>query len=581
MGISRRILLLTSILCLTVTFGLTLLSAPAAADLDSVKAEIEAGRYETAIPALRKLAINGDVPAMVLIGDLHIAGKGSIRNPALAFDWYEKAAKEKNADGQYKLGLLYLNGDGVPRYIGKAKELLIEAAEQGHAKAAYQLGIIHSQVHGGAKPNRKMAIEWFTKASELGSIEAELSLQEVLQAGVNIEKVPEGDFLSEAEGIPATEEERITHNTKKWITSLNKHLTGLQIYPRGVISVTKKNDQSYSVKIPGFRIVQPNGNLGISSKLEIIVSPEGELDAALGDYPTYKFTASLPKTVLFRPKSEEEEDVYVTMEPKILEGRWLTPLETFEAMELTIDNLKIRDAEEDKTVNIKQIHVTSNIEKQEASLWRGKPLGIKISGISATTKEKGLLFDLDQFGVDANFDGFDIDTWNKLMKSAASDPMVSFREIQKISNQRKNLSPSSVVPSGGIAGEKLQLNLNGLRIYHLGNKAAVDVVPSLSIGDIIFSIGVDKLDKYRATAGLIISGKDIAGGQSKDLDQYQKLVPDNVSVDINLEQLPLWQLAGLLVSDVMNNPTAWVQDAHASCSFRKNAEASSGIDVKI
>jgi TPR repeat protein len=62
-------------------------------------------------------------------------GQGVSEDNTKAAEWYEKAAKQGDADAQYELGSLYFNGQGVQRDDTKAAEWFSKAAAQGNEKA--------------------------------------------------------------------------------------------------------------------------------------------------------------------------------------------------------------------------------------------------------------------------------------------------------------------------------------------------------------------------------------------------------------------------------------------------------------
>ena len=63
-------------------------------------------------------------------------------------EWYEKAAKQGNADAQRYLGSMYNNGDGVKQSYKKAGEWYAKAAKQGNADAQCILGFMYYNGHG-------------------------------------------------------------------------------------------------------------------------------------------------------------------------------------------------------------------------------------------------------------------------------------------------------------------------------------------------------------------------------------------------------------------------------------------------
>ena len=60
------------------------------------------------------------------------------------------------AEGAYRLGLLYLRGEGVVASLGDGIVWLRRAAEQGHAEAQYQLSLAY--LHGGAEPRDRAVV---------------------------------------------------------------------------------------------------------------------------------------------------------------------------------------------------------------------------------------------------------------------------------------------------------------------------------------------------------------------------------------------------------------------------------------
>jgi TPR repeat protein len=64
-----------------------------------------------------------------------------------AFENFAKAAATGEAEGQFRLGLLYARGEGVVGSLGDAIVWLRRAAEQGHGEAQYQLSLAY--LHGG------------------------------------------------------------------------------------------------------------------------------------------------------------------------------------------------------------------------------------------------------------------------------------------------------------------------------------------------------------------------------------------------------------------------------------------------
>ena len=62
-------------------------------------------------------------------------GKGVTQNFERAFLWFKLAAKQGDAEAQFRLGLMYFEGQGVTQNYEKAVDLFKQAAEQGHTQA--------------------------------------------------------------------------------------------------------------------------------------------------------------------------------------------------------------------------------------------------------------------------------------------------------------------------------------------------------------------------------------------------------------------------------------------------------------
>ena len=94
---------------------------------------------ETATRELKKGALSGDPQAQVLLGDLHMNGEGVLHSYSMAESQYRLAANAGNAEGQYKLALMYQYRLALPLDHRQAREWLMKAAALGHQKARENL----------------------------------------------------------------------------------------------------------------------------------------------------------------------------------------------------------------------------------------------------------------------------------------------------------------------------------------------------------------------------------------------------------------------------------------------------------
>lgn len=111
-----------------------------------------------------------------------------------AFFELSNAAKLKDPEAQYYLGLLYLNGKGAEKNPGKAKELFEFAADAGYPPAQYQLArflLDHlKDSFMGMRYNRALAVYWMRMAGYNGVLDAQLALSEMYVSGEYLEKDP-------------------------------------------------------------------------------------------------------------------------------------------------------------------------------------------------------------------------------------------------------------------------------------------------------------------------------------------------------------------------------------------------------
>ena len=116
-----------------------------------------------------------DPAAQVAEGDRYYNGEGIEKDFAKAVEWYEKAALQGYAEGQYYLGYCYYEGEGVEQNFSKAAELYIKASEQGYARAQQKLAICYFMGEGVDQDIDK-AFEWCKKSAEQGRAYAQYLL---------------------------------------------------------------------------------------------------------------------------------------------------------------------------------------------------------------------------------------------------------------------------------------------------------------------------------------------------------------------------------------------------------------------
>jgi TPR repeat protein len=85
------------------------------------------GDYERALAVWRPLAEKGDVTTQVLVGSIYDYGQGVPQDDAEAVKWYERAAAQGSAKGQYQAGSVYARSPQIKDPVQGYKWLTIAA----------------------------------------------------------------------------------------------------------------------------------------------------------------------------------------------------------------------------------------------------------------------------------------------------------------------------------------------------------------------------------------------------------------------------------------------------------------------
>ena len=161
---------------------------PAAQPLDA-----QAGAPSTAeeryLADLRQRVARGDIEAEVAIGNLYESGQSVLPfDPAMAVEWYRRAADKGHVGAQINLAMMYLDGFGVPRDAAQAVAWYRKAAERGDALAQFSLGSIYETGVDRIARDEAIAAEWFRKAADQGLVSAEYKLGELYRQGRGVRK---------------------------------------------------------------------------------------------------------------------------------------------------------------------------------------------------------------------------------------------------------------------------------------------------------------------------------------------------------------------------------------------------------
>ena len=119
--------------------ALSMLGAPARADVKDGVDAWQAGDYQTAVAEWRPLAIAGDADAQFNLGQAYKLGRGVPADLGQAEAWYRRAAKQGHLQAEDNLGLVLFTANRRE----EAMPFIARSAARGEPRAQYVLGTAH------------------------------------------------------------------------------------------------------------------------------------------------------------------------------------------------------------------------------------------------------------------------------------------------------------------------------------------------------------------------------------------------------------------------------------------------------
>ena len=141
----------------------------------------------TSISIILKAAKQNDAEAQYKLGDCYRKGEGVAKNGVEAVKWYRRAAEQDYAPAQNSLGVSYYNGEGVTQDAMEAVKWYRKAVKQNYAKAQNDLGLCYAHGQGVAK-DAVEAVNWFRKAAEQNCAPAQSNLGVCYDDGQGVAK---------------------------------------------------------------------------------------------------------------------------------------------------------------------------------------------------------------------------------------------------------------------------------------------------------------------------------------------------------------------------------------------------------
>ena len=156
-----------------------------AGDVEDCKNYFDAKDYKRAFPVCSRAAKQGDADAQFRLGWMYDTGEGVTENDREAVKWFRLVAEQGDAIAQFNLGQIYRKGEGVTKNDREAVKWFRLAAEQGDAVAQLNLGLMYGKGAGVTK-NHREAVKWFRLAAEQGYANAQAILGVVYAKGEGV-----------------------------------------------------------------------------------------------------------------------------------------------------------------------------------------------------------------------------------------------------------------------------------------------------------------------------------------------------------------------------------------------------------
>jgi len=120
-------------------------------------------------------AEKGDAKAQYEVGRLYENGDGVESSDKDSFYWYEKSAKQGNADAQSELGYIYILGNSfVKPNPNESFKWFEKSAAQNNIYSINALGTSY-EYGAGVKADEKKSLEYYKKAADLGHSNAQVN----------------------------------------------------------------------------------------------------------------------------------------------------------------------------------------------------------------------------------------------------------------------------------------------------------------------------------------------------------------------------------------------------------------------
>ncbi|HJV01072.1 MAG TPA: tetratricopeptide repeat-containing serine protease family protein [Burkholderiaceae bacterium] len=159
-------------------------------DLAAAKEAIKKRDYAAAAKLLQPMVEKDDPKAMVMMGQLRLAGQGVIKDEGIAVALFKKGADAGDPEAMFQYARQLHLGNGLPKDETQAIALYKKAGDLGNAEAQLWYGISLYRGLGGMSPDKAGALPWLRRAAEQGDAAAQNWMGDFYKDGGLVEKDP-------------------------------------------------------------------------------------------------------------------------------------------------------------------------------------------------------------------------------------------------------------------------------------------------------------------------------------------------------------------------------------------------------
>jgi len=401
-----------------------LLAGPVLAELADVRQALDEGNLEAGVNELKVLARDGDPEAQLLLGQIHLSGKGILKNQTLALYWVKKAAAQDNAEAQYLAGTMYFEGKGAPISLVESTRFLELSAAQGYSEAQFRLGLLYRSGHGPIDRDILKAREWLGKAAEQGDVDAQLILDE-METAKGPDKSLSG-LVQDRKTVkhePNTETGKVRKVIVGILDNMNGSLDGVGFDYRSAMIIKEKDDGDISVILPGAKLAMQDGGILLLGSLRLTVKSQ-----EIADKSSYLFNISLPRR--FRAVDAAGKIIQtISFRQNRFEMAWVPEFDAFVKADISLSNITNQGKGNLFDLSMGRLDFSIDLKEDDTGRWSGDAFSMLVTDIAVHMGEQVKVASLKSLAIQAPFKGFDMQVYNNYVKRMTVEPVEVFAEL--------------------------------------------------------------------------------------------------------------------------------------------------------